>query len=461
MPAQIATECVLFPDLFDRPLTVRFDLPNASSDGGAVLLKGVEDRLHLTELLAECITDHRQPGKIEHNLQELLAQRIFGLACGYADANEAARLAHDPVHKLILGRDPIQGSDLASQPTLSRFENAVRRTDLYRMGEVLAGVVIDHHRRRLQGQCRRVVLDLDSMADPTHGAQQLTFFHGHYDTWCYLSLLGFLSFDDEPEQYLFTAILRAGNATDKRGVLGVLRRMVPHLRQAFPQARILVRLDGGFANPAILDYLDGEPRVHYVVGLPKNSVLQRRARRLMGRARRLSRASGQTEHVYGECRYAARKWSRTRRVIIKAEVVRHPGRKPKDNPRFVVTNLRRRSPRSVYERVYCARGDVENRIKELKDGLQIDRTSFPRFLANQLRVLLTAAAYILMQGLRSHAQGTPCARSQVTVLRERLLKFGAQVSSSTRRLVIRLPHRAPFADIWLAVARSLGACSTA
>ena len=261
MPAQIATECVLFPELFDRHLTVRFDLPNASSDGGAVLLKSVDNRQHLTGLLAECITDHRQPGKVEHNIQELLAQRVCGLACGYADANDAARLAADPIHKLMIGRDPIQGPDLASQPTLSRFENAIRRTDLYRMGEVLAGVVIDHHRQRVGDVCRRVGLDLDSTADPTHGAQQLSFFHGHYDTWCFLPLLGFLSFDHEPEQYLFTAILRAGNATDKRGVLGVLRRMVPHLRQAFPQARILVRLDGGFAKPEILDYLDNQPRV--------------------------------------------------------------------------------------------------------------------------------------------------------------------------------------------------------
>jgi len=456
MPAQIATECVLFPEIFGRPLLARFDLPNASSDGGAVLLKPIDEQLNLTEDLARCLIDRRQPGKIDHRIRELLSQRIFGLACGYADANDAARLAHDPIHKLLLDRDPVEGNPLASQPTLSRFENAVRRTDLYRLATVLAGIVIDRHRLRLGSRCRVVIVDLDSTHDPTHGAQQLSFFHGHYDTWCYLPLLGFLSFDHEPEHHLFTAILRAGNANDKRGVPGVLRRLLPQLRQAFPNARILVRLDGGFAGPEILDLLDDEPRVDYVVACAKNRVLTRFARGRMRQARRLSRLTGQTEHVYGECRYAAGTWSRRRRVILKAEVVRHPGRESKDNPRFVITNLRQ-SPRWIYEQVYCARGNVENRIKELKHGMEIDRTSCTRFLANQFRVFLTAAAYILMQVLREHAQTTGYAQAQVTTLRERLLKLGVQVIASTRRIVLRLPAHAPFADVWIRVACSLGA----
>ncbi len=217
-----------------------------------------------------------------------------------------------------------------------------------------------------------------------------------------------------------------------------------------------MRLDGGFAGPEILDLLDDEPRVDYVVACAKNRVLTRLARGRMRQARRLSRLTGQTEHVYGECRYAAGTWPSRRRVIIKAEVVRHPGREPKDNPRFVITNLRQ-SPRWIYERVYCDRGNVENRIKELKHGMEIDRTSCTRFLANQFRVLLTAAAYILMQVLREHAQTTGCAQAQVTTLRERLLKLGVQVIASTRRIVLRLPAHAPFADVWIRVACSLGA----
>lgn len=456
MSCQPTTPCVLLPELFDRPLTVRFDLANGSSDGGAILVKAVDARLGLIEELSKCLDDRRMPGKIAHGTGELLAQRIFGLACGYADCNDAGRLAHDPVHRLLVDRDPIEGDPLASQPTLSRFENAVGPRALYRMGEVLAATVVDQHRLRLGRRCRRVTIDLDSTADPTHGAQQLSLFHGHYDTWCYLPLLGFVRFDDEAEQYLFGALLRPGTSSDRVGVLGLLRRIIPQVRSAFPRARILVRLDGGFGGPEILDFLDGQPRVDYVVGFAKNSVLARFARRLMGKARKMSRASGRTEHLYGECPYRAGKWSRHRRVVIKAEVVCLEGREPKDNARFVVTNLRQ-TPRSVYEKIYCARGDVENRIKELKHGLEIDRTSCSRFFANQFRVLLTAAAYILMQELRRHAAHTSCARAQVATLRDRLLKIGVQVSSSVRRILFRLPETFPFRDDWMRIAASLGA----
>jgi hypothetical protein len=458
MPTQTTTPCVLFPELFDRPLVTQFDLTNASSDGGAVLLKAADTRLGLIEELARSVRDARMPGKVDHQLPELLSQRIFGLACGYADCNDAARLAHDPVHKMLVGRDPVLGDSLASQPTLSRLENAVGPRDLYRMGETLVATVIDRHRLRLGRTCRQVIIDLDPTVDPTHGAQQLSLFHGHYDTWCYLPLLGFLSFDDEAEQYLFTAMLRPGNAPDRLGVLGVLRRMIPQVRSAFPGARILVRLDGGFGGPEILDFLDDQPRVDYVIGFARNRVLARSARRLMGKARRMSRRSGRTEHVYGDCRYRAGTWSHDRRVIIKAEVVRLDGRDPKDNARFVVTNLRQ-TPRWVYERVYCARGDVENRIKELKYGMEIDRTSCTSFFANQFRVLLTAAAYVLLQELRMHATHTSCARAQVWTLRDRLLKIGAQVVSSTRRLLLHLPESFPFRQDWSRIACALGARS--
>lgn len=456
MPAQNTADCVLFPDLFGRPLTASFDLEAGTSDGGAVFLKAIDSRLGLTEELAWCIRDDRQAGKVDHEVAELLSQRIFGLALGYADCNDVARLTGDPIHRLMSLGAITEEDELASQPTLSRFENSVGPGDLYRMGEVLSSVVIDRHRLRIGRTCRRVVIDLDSTADPTHGAQQLTLFNGHYDTWCYLPLLGFVSFDGEREQYLFTAVLRPGTAPDRTGVVAVLSRIIPHLRSAFPKARILVRMDGGFGRPDVLDFLDGEERVDYVVGFAKNSVLERFARRSMAAARRKSRRSKRTEHVYGDCLYQAGKWSHGRRVIIKAEVVRLQGRSPKDNPRFVVTNLRQ-TPRWIYEHVYCERGDVENRIKELKHGLEIDRTSCSRFLANQFRVLLTAAAYILLQELRLNARATSCAKAQVWTIRQRLLKIGAQVISSTRRLVLRLPESFPYKPEWIAMARLLGA----
>ncbi len=290
-----------------------------------------------------------------------------------------------------------------------------------------------------------------------HGAQQLSFFNGHYDTWCYLPVMGFVSFNDEPEQYLCAAVLRPGNVTAAVGAVGVLRRLIWLIRHYMPGVRIRVRLDGGFAHPEVLDFLDGESNLEYVVAMAKNAVLNRKAKPAMRRARKLSRQSGQTEHVYDEARYAARTWPHQRRVIIKAEIVRAEGKAPKENPRFVITNLNQ-TPQWIYEQVYCQRGEIENRIKELHD-LQIDRTSCSQFWANQFRVLLTAAAYVLMQELRLRAAHTNCARAQVWMLRERLLKLGAQVVGSVRRVVVHLPVSFPFLPSFRKVALALGALS--
>ncbi len=455
MPKHTTTECLLFPDLLDRPVVARFDQEHSSSDGGALLLKAADRRLGLIDALSDCLPDERESGKIRHGLADLVSQRVYGLACGYADCNDAARLADDPIHKALLGRDPISGDALASQSTLSRFENAVGPKDLYRLGEALADRVISRHRTRLRGKAKRITIDLDPTDDPTHGGQQLSFFNGYYDSWCYLPVVGFISFNDEVEQYLFTAVLRPGNVTAKLGAVGILRRVIDRLRHAFPHARLLVRLDGGFACPEVLEFLDDQPRLDYVVAIAKNSVLARRAKRLMGQARRRSRSSKQTERVFGGCWYAAGKWSYKRRVVIKAEVTRLEGRTPRDNPRFVVTTLRN-SPRWVYQR-YRERGEIENRIKELHYGLQIDRTSCTRFWANQFRVLLTAAAYVIMQELRLKAKHTGCARAQVSTLRERLLKIGVWVEVSVRRIVLHLPASFPFKHEWGRVAVALDA----
>src|SRR6059036_3178311 len=393
-----------------KPLVAAFDTPHASSDGGALLLKGIDTQFGLTKRLAACLEDDRQPGKVRHQTLELLRQRLFGLACGYADCNDAARLADDAIHKLLLERDPLAGPALASQPTLSRFENAVGPRELIAMGHVLADTIIAHHRRRLKGRATRITIDLDPTDDPTHGQQEFTFFNGHYDTWCYLPVVATVTFDDEAEQYAVAAVLRPGNAPATRGARGILRRLLGKLRAAFRTATLRVRLDGGFASPKLFTFLE-QQQVEYVVAMASNARLEKRARRLMGKARKRSKTTGQTAHLYGETRYAARKWNRKRRVIIKAEVVRHPGRDPKNNPRFVVTNLTD-DPEAVYQ-FYCGRGDVENRLKELHHGLEMDRTSCEHFLANQFRVLLTLAAYILFQELQRRAHHTACADAQV------------------------------------------------
>jgi DDE family transposase len=450
-----AVQTLLFPTLFAKPLVAAFDTPHQSADGGAILLKAIDDALGLTARLAACLPEWRQAGKIEHDLPTLIRQRCFGLACGYPDANDAAALKADPIHRLLVGRDPITGPALASQPTLSRFENGVGPRDLYWLTQTLADVVIAHHQARLaHKRVKRITIDLDPTDDPTHGQQELAFFNGHYDTWCYLPVVGTLTFRGERTQHLVTAILRPGNAAATRGVIGILRRLFRKLRLAFPSAQLRVRLDGGFATPAMFTFLEAEG-VEYLVAMASNAKLEKRIRRLLGKARMRAKATGESAALFGETRYAAKSWKRKRRVIMKAEVVRLAGRDPRDNPRFVVTNLPQ-SPRRVYE-IYRERGDVENRLKELHYGLGFDRTSCTAFWANAFRVLLTAAAYVLLQALRQRLAATPAATYQVGTLRERLFKLGARVQVSARRIVLHLPSAFPWLALWQAVALALGA----
>lgn len=451
------TQGVLFQSIFAKPVHAVFDQPNASSDGGAVLLKAADRRVGLVGRLAAALPEHRQAGKVAHTLPELLGQRIFGLACGYEDGNDAARLAADPVHKFLLDRDPVSGADLASQPTLSRLENGLNRSDLLRFGLALLDTIVDHHSRRLRRKCRRITVDLDPTDNPTHGAQQLTFFNGHYDTWCYLPMVAFLTFDDEPDQYLCSALLRPGNAPVRNGAVGLLSRILPRLRAAFPGVEILVRLDGGFAVPDILDFLSWQPDVLYVVGMPTNSRLVRKAARFLKQARRRFRRSRKTCRVYGAFAYAARTWPARRWIIVKAEVLAYEGRQPKNNPRFLVTNMYKVPPRKIYDDIYCGRAHIENRIKELHDSLGFGRTSCSRFLANQFRILLSAAAFVLMQEVRRAALTTSKAGVQAATIRDHLLKVGVRVVTSVRRIVFHLPDSFPFREPWMQIARALGA----
>lgn len=450
------TQCVVFPELLGRPVVGRFDEAATSVDGGVLLLAGLDRGLGLTARLAGTLRDGRQPGKVIHGLLDLVRQRVFGLACGYADCNDARALRDDPMQKLILARDPIDGAGLADQSTLSRFENGVGARDLYRMASELMDVVVEQNRKRLGARrVKRITIDLDPTEDQTHGHQQLALFNGHYDSWCYLPLLAFVTFDAEPEQHLVAAILRGGRAATSEGALALLRRLLPRLRRAFPRARLRIRLDGGFSGPELLEFLERE-RLEYLVGIAKNSVLVRRIEPIMKRVRRTSKHSAQTETEFGETVYAAKSWRRTeRRVIMKAEVTRLEDRSPRDNPRFVVTNLRH-SPDNVYQ-IYRERSDSENRIKELKHDLDLDRTSCSRFLANQLRVLLTAAAYVLFQQLRIRLARRTQDRPTIGTMRLRLLKIAARVECSVRRIVVHFALSHLWAKQWLLLARTCGA----
>ncbi len=447
-------QTVLFPDLADRPLIATFDQPHASSDGGAILLRAADRRLGLLDALTATVPDARASTRVTHGIGDLLAQRVFAIACGHPDGNDADRLADDPIHKLLLGRDPIDGGRLASQPTISRFEHTATPRMLLAMGHALADTVIARHRRRRR-RVRLITIDLDVTEDQTHGAQQLSFFNGFYDHWCYLPLVGTLTFDDETRQYLVAAILRPGNAGGTAGAASLLRRLLPKLWRAFPRARLRVRLDAGFATPELFALLEATG-VEYVVAMGNNAVLARHAEPFVAPLRAVVATTHDTATSYGEAAYQAGTWLAPRRTIIKAEVVWHHGREPRDNPRFVITNLRQ-TPKWIYTHVYCARGDRENRLKELKDALAFGRTSCTRFWANQLRITLTAAAFVLCQELQLRADRTALRGAQLPRLRQALLTIGVQVVRSVRRIVLHFPRSHPNAATWAQLARALGA----
>jgi len=447
-------QTVLFADLVDRPLIATFDQPHASSDGGAMLFKAADRHLGLLAALTATVPDARASARVTHGVGDLLAQRVFAIACGHPDGNDADRLADDPIHKLLLGRDPIDGGRLASQPTISRFEHTAAPRMLLAMSEALADTVIARHRRRRRG-VRLITIDLDGTEDQTHGAQQLTFFNGFYDHWCYLPLVGTLTFDEEARQYLVAAILRPGNAAGTAGVVSLLHRLLRKLWRAFPGARLRVRLDGGFATPEILAHLEAAG-VEYVVAMGSNAVLARHAEPYVAPLRSVVATTHDTATTYGEAAYQARTWAAPRRAIIKAEVVWHQGREPRDNPRFVITNLRQ-TPEWIYTHVYCARGDGENRLKELKHALAFGRTSCTRFWANQLRVTLTAAAFVLFQELQLRADRTALRGAQVPRLRQALITIGVYVVRSVRRIVLHFPRSHPDVVSWARIARALGA----
>lgn len=443
----------LFEDIFPKVVVGRFDGERRTSDAGIALLAGLDRKLGLTEALAACLEDRRHPSRVAHSITDLIRQRVYSIALGYPDTNDAAQLARDPALLMACGRRTDDGSVLSSQPTLSRFEHSIGGRELIVMQRELEDVVV----KRLQRGHRRpkrIFIDLDPSVDPTHGQQPFAFFNGHYDTWCYLPMLGFLSVEGEQEQFLFHARLRAGVAKEIKGTPVLLRRIIGKLRKRFRKAKICVRLDAGFAHPRLLDLLD-ELEVEYMVAIGGNSRLAAIAAEHMTAAEILTERFDMTTTLFGEGSYRARSWSRDRRVIFKAEVVHAPGKSDRRNDRYVITNLPASSEATW--KLYCMRGDSENRIKELKADLSIDRTSCTRFLPNQVRVLLTATAYVLFQELRDVLRETELRRAMVSTLRLRLLKIGATITESVRRIVISMPSSFPWKDLWRRAATGIAA----
>jgi hypothetical protein len=414
-----------------RSLVVRFSELELSSDAGILLAAQAEEQVQVCQGLAECINEWREENKIRHSLKQLVSQRVYQLLGGYEDANDSNRLRHDPIYKIACQRLPVAQQELlASQPTITRLENHVNKREVAAMrSRMVEGFI-----QRYKVAPEEIVLDIDGWDDPTHGQQQLSCFHGYFGQHMYFPVL----INEASSGYPLVLQLRAGNSHPGKGVAGILRWLFWRLKRAWPQVRIVLRADAGFSLPEILRMCE-RSGVGYAIGFARNGVLERKIADLLERARLQCIQSGQKARLFDDVYYAAATWNYPRRLVMKAEWL------PKGpNPRFVLTNLD--MPTQVlYDSFYVQRGsDSEHRIKELKLGIQADRLSCSSFIANQFRLLLAQAAYILLLTIRQAASGTRLATAQVSRLRESLVKVVARVSVTVRLVLVELAAQCPF-----------------
>lgn len=427
---------LVFPSVESKGVVARFDGGDITSDAGLLLISKADRKLGLTRLIAEAIDDQRDQDQVDHKMIELVRERVYAISVGYEDANDLSTLRSDPVLKTACDRLPTSGKDLGSQPTMCRLENAVGRKDLLRIGMSIADRVVSG----LSKDTRQVIIDVDSTDDACHGQQEFEFFNGYYDEHCYLPILVHITGDDG-RQRLLCSLLRPGNAGATTGLFGVLRRTVELLRRRFPDVRIILRGDSAFGTREVIEFCE-ERCIDFILGLRGNSRLHTLSTPVQMDACLKYGWEGSGCREYGEFRYKAGPWKRHQRVVIKAEITRR-----ELNPRFVVTSLTGKSPEEIYE-FYCGRGEQENRIKEMKLDLGSGRTSCHRFLANQFRLLLHTAACVLMGVLQECLDGTKWARAQVGTMRLGLLKVGARIEETCRKVWVHLPTAFPEKDIW-------------
>jgi hypothetical protein len=416
-----------------RPLVVQFSDLELSSDAGILLARQAEEQVQICQSIAACIEDWRDPQKITHSLHQLISQRVYQLVGGYEDANDSNQLRHDPIYKLACGRLPLAEAELlASQPTMTRLENHIDKRAVGKM----RGAFVERFIAQYQQAPDEIVLDIDGWADPTHGQQQLSCFHGYYGQHMYFPVL----INEASSGYPLVLQLRSGNSHPGKGVAGILRWLFWRLKRAFPGVRIILRADAGFALPEILSLCE-RSQVGYAIGFTSNAVTQRKIADLLERARVQFHQTQEKVRLFDDVYYAAASWQAPRRLIMKAEWL------PKGaNPRFVLTNLEL-PPQALYDDFYVQRGaDSEHRIKELKLGIAADRLSCSHFIANQFRLLLAQAAFVLLLTLRQAAAGTQFATAQVERLRSMLIKGAARVRVSARRILVELAAYCPFAS---------------
>ena len=447
-----------------RQIRADFDAGNISSDGGVLLLKAADDRAKILEQFAACFTDHRDPTRIEHTVRDLVTQRAFGLALGYEDLNDHDELRLDPLLAAAIGKkDPEgagrrhpcgRGASLAASSTLNRLELARRgdaATHRYKRIELDEGAVddlfVNLFVQAFEKTPAQIVLDFDATDDPLHGNQEGRFFHGYYGHFCYLPLYVFCG------DHLLTARLRPSNIDGAAGTVEELQRLVSSIRGYWPEVKILVRGDSGFCRENIMKWCE-EHDVDFIFGLAKNKRLKKRITRQLRKAERKCIVTGQPARFFKELRYKTKKsWSRTRRVVAKAEHLPQGS-----NPRFVVTSLTREEADSadLYEKLYCARGDMENRIKEQQLFCFADRTSAHEMRANQIRLYFSSIAYTLLECIRRIGlRATDLARAQCNTIRTKLLKIGAIVRVTVRKVWVSMSSAFPRAELFRVVLENL------
>ena len=434
------TQTIEFSSIHRQKILADFEGGRISSDAGVLLLRQTDQILGVIDAISDCIPDPRNPIYTVHTQRTMLAQRIFAIAAGNEDLNDHQTLRDDPVFQIATGRGLDDEQPLASPSTLCRLENRIDRKTLTSMAEVFVEQFIASYASAPE----EIILDFDATDDPVHGTQAERFFHGYYDSYCFLPLYVFCG------HQLLVPYLRPANIDAAKHSRAMLKLLVRRFRQVWPNVRIIFRGDSGFCRWRLMRWCDRHD-VQYIIGLPKNAVLKRMARREIVTARWRYRRTGEKQRIFGEVTYAAETWDRPRRVIAKAEHTSGGA-----NPRFVVTNMPGQ-PQDLYDAVYCQRGDMENRIKEQQLGLFADRTSCHEFQANQFRLMLSSAAYVLLDGLRRLAlAGTEMAQAQVHTIRVKLLKIGARVKASVRRIVFHLASGYPLQKLFGRVAWRLG-----
>jgi len=427
---------LVFPAVGGKEVVSRNDGGDLTSDAGLLLVSLADKKLGLTQAMAGAMADHREQGKVVHGALEMARSRIYAICQDYEDANDLDTLRHDPALKTACERLPRTGEALASQPTISRFENMPVAKDQLRMAVAMAERVIS----RLPAQTRRVIIDVDPTEDPCHGQQEFEFFNGHYGCHCYLPVHIHITGDDG-RQRIIGSVLRPGNSGPAKGLRGALRIAIRLVRKRMPGVQIVLRADSAFGVCDVLNFAE-DMGIDYILGMKGNNALHNLSAAVQMDACLKYKWEGNGCREYGSVLYKAGSWRHARRVVVKAEITQG-----ELNPRFVVTSLLDLSDQQAYE-FYCARGEQENRIKEMKLDLSSGRTSCHSFLANQFRLLMHTAACMLMVVLQESLAGTPFAKAQIGTLRTRLLKVGARVVETARKIWFHLPSSFPAQDAW-------------